>query len=477
MAKNTNIHTADRIETVAKESAQWKQSGNTRALLLQNLPGAREVRSFFWWTLGILESTWDTLYRTLTLAARPQDLKNSGKIIRNGIKTIIAETPQIETHGSKEYIQNLRASKLQRDSWKQYHEPYLDDTKFFDTHGTDLSLAPNKSDHWFKKWIKGIPFIAGKTIKTPVWAASTVIWAVTDTFRWMKAQKLRDLITLKFHKTSRNKTSHAWKKLTSRAYKGNTSWNLEEENKKQADTSSRKARRSRLRPFGKKKSKQETKESEKTKNKKAVILTSTTPEEKSSEVKKETIQEKDIIKEEKSSEKKDKSTESKDEVDIMKDYKTSFKSIQPLKTAFQQKNKEELEKHKNIILETNTENIEEDYEQLNPTQQKIIDDIKSVQKRIKNWEYEISEWEIETITNDQRELLKNWYNNIKEYKKALEEKNKNNFNNSIDKIGKAEEAFRITDSSKLSEEEQSMLQDIKNALKEIRETKFDDTRT
>ena len=470
MVNNTNIHTSDRLEALAKESAKSKQSGNTRAALLQNHPFAREKRSIIWWVLGQIETIGDTLYRTLTLAARPQDLKNIVKIARNGIKTVFAETPQVETQGVKEYIQNLRWSKLARDIWKQHHEPYLDDTKFFDTHGTDLSLAPEKSDHWFKKWIKGIPFIAGKVVKAPVWAASTAIGAVTDIFRWMKAQKLRDLITLKFTKTSRNKTSHAWKKLTSRAYKGNTSWNLEEENKKQADTSSRKSRRSRLRPFGKKKSKQETKESETTENKKEVTLPSTPPKESKPDVKKETIQEKDIIKEEKS-------TESKDEVDTMKDYTTSFKSIKPLKTAFQQKNKEELEKHKNIILETNTEIIEEDYENLNPTQQKIIDDIKAVQKRIKNWEYEISEWEVETITNDQRELLKNWHNNIKEYKEAVEEKNKNNFNNAIDKIGKAEEAFRITDSSKLSEEEQSMLQDIKNALKEIRETKFDDTRT
>ncbi len=245
MTTTTNkiSHTADRLETLAKESAKEKQVWNNRALLLQNLPWAREVRSFLWWTLGILESTWDALYRTLTLAARPQDLKNSGKIIRNGIKTIIAETPQIETNGAKEYIQNLRASKLQRDSWKQYHEPYLDDTKFFDTHGTDLSLAPKKSDNWFKKWVKGIPFIAGKIVKTPVWAASTVVGALTDSFRWMKAQKLRDLITLKFTKTSRNKTSHARKKLTSRAYKENTSWQntIQETKKEESDTNSKKS--------------------------------------------------------------------------------------------------------------------------------------------------------------------------------------------------------------------------------------------
>jgi hypothetical protein len=38
----------------------------------------------------------------------------------------------------------------------------------------------------------------------------------------MKAQKPRDLVTLNFTKTTRNKTSHAWNKLTSRDYNANT---------------------------------------------------------------------------------------------------------------------------------------------------------------------------------------------------------------------------------------------------------------
>lgn len=267
-----HIHSADRLEATAKESAKSKQSGNTRALLLQNNIIARTVRSGIGWALWIIESTWDALYRTLTLAARPQDIKNTVKVARNGIKTIFAEWPQVDTKWVKEYGKNLRWSKLIRDMGKQRHEPYLDDTKFYDTHGTDLSLAPQKSDHWFKKGIKGLPFIAGKVVKAPVWAASTVVGAVADSFRWMKAQKFRDMITLKFHKTPRNKTSHAWNKLTSRAYKWNTSWQTttQEMKKEESDTSSKKSRLSRLRPFGKKKSstnkESEIKREEKTPN-------------------------------------------------------------------------------------------------------------------------------------------------------------------------------------------------------------------
>jgi hypothetical protein len=34
----------------------------------------------------------------MTLAARPQDLKHTGKILRNGIKATIAEGPQVQTN-------------------------------------------------------------------------------------------------------------------------------------------------------------------------------------------------------------------------------------------------------------------------------------------------------------------------------------------------------------------------------------------
>lgn len=245
--------TTDKIDAATKELAKQKQVGNTRSLLLESLPWAREIRAGIWSSLWLLETTADALFRTLSLVARPQDIRNTWKIIRNGIKATIAEKPQIETKWVGEYVQNLRAPKLTRDGMKQYHDPYKDETKFFDTHDSRNSLAPNKSDHRFKKTIKWLPWIAGKAIKIPAWTASLWAGVLADTFRRAKGQKLKDLVTLKFNKTDWNKTKLAWNKLFSRNYQ-KAEWTKPNENtitnEKKSDKPSF---RSRIWPFGKNK--------------------------------------------------------------------------------------------------------------------------------------------------------------------------------------------------------------------------------
>lgn len=221
---STKINTSDAIEQTVRDAATQKQVGNTRSLLLQNMPLARELRSAVSAATGLVETIGDTAYRLLSLGARPQDLANTVDIVRNGGKTVFAEAPQVETKWVVEYAKNLKAPKLfLRDGLAAFHDAYKVPTAYHNTHGTKHSLAPKKSDGWFKKIAKGIPFIAGKAIKAPLWAASTVVGAVADTARWVKGQKLRDVVSGKFHKTSRNKTKYAAKKLFSRAYNPATS--------------------------------------------------------------------------------------------------------------------------------------------------------------------------------------------------------------------------------------------------------------
>lgn len=219
-------HTQDLLEETARTASSNKQSWNTRALLLHNGSTMRSLRSALGWVLWAFESVWDTLYRTLSLAARPQDLAHIKQITQNGIKTVFAEKPIVNTKWAKEYIQNLRTSKLWRDISKQRHPPHIDETKFHDTHGTNASLAPKSSDKRYTKLWKFIPFTAGKVAKIPLRAWLTALAWVTDTFRWMKWQQPRKLISWKLVKTNWNKTKYSWKKLTSRAYQWNTSSDL-----------------------------------------------------------------------------------------------------------------------------------------------------------------------------------------------------------------------------------------------------------
>ena len=91
MTTTTISHIADHTEDITKESTQEKKSWNTKRLLFQNLPIIKQIGGLLTWVFWIVETTGDALYRTLSLVARPQDIKNTDKIIKNGIKTIIWE--------------------------------------------------------------------------------------------------------------------------------------------------------------------------------------------------------------------------------------------------------------------------------------------------------------------------------------------------------------------------------------------------
>jgi len=373
-------NTADRIEQVVKESAKEEQTWNTRAMLLQNNHIARIVRSNIWWGLGILETTWDTLYRLLTLTARPQDLKYTGKILHNWIKTIL---PTPNKAG------NRQAPTLLRNITKQRNDPHTVDIEYHDTHEADLSLAPKTSDKRYTKLAKFIPFTAGKVIKAPLYAWATLVWAATDTVRRMKNQKARKLITLDFEKTSRNKTSHVWKKLTSRAYNSNTTdTNTQDTKKEDSDkkqeqdtknTSEKKSFWSRLWPFGKKK--KEKKEPEIKKDEKEKTT------EKSSEEKKQP----ESPKTEENKEEKESSEKETIAPEVLATIITGHAAIKELNQAFENKDKKAIDEAKDKILRAQATERNINKNNLPDEHKALFKEIKSTATDIGQLKYKIKE--------------------------------------------------------------------------------------